>query len=120
MAQILIVNEKSKRDWNNLNDVVVIFNDDVHPTQKEIENYTIIKVPGNADEIKATMMNKVPKVELAWKDESDGQWKVLKEEPTNQCRYEGGEFKHNYGIKNTIPLSTISEVKEDGKTMLYK
>ncbi len=116
MAQILLINEKTKKDWNNIGDVVVIFDDTVIPTEKEKEGFTIVHVPGTAEEIRAQMMEKIPSISLAWKDEIIGEWKELKEEPAYQCRYEAGVFSHNFNIKNSTPLSVkitnkINEVK---------
>lgn len=95
MAKLCCINNTSKQEWNNLGDIVAIFEDSVQPTPAELINFDFFYMEGSASEVQNNLMDTyMPELAICWKN---GElWDKVDVEPCYTLKYVDGVVSHNY------------------------
>ena len=113
MAYICTITAATKRDNNNIGDVVSI--QDVSPNEKERTLFGVTEVKGTAAEVYAQMQSALPERKMVWLDGTTGEYKEIIKQPVFPAKYENGEFSHNYAIDNSVSVATKITATPDTK-----
>lgn len=102
MAYIVKIKTAVKAGMN-VNDVVSI--QDVKPSSKEYEVFTVVEVDGKAADIQEQARKALPERKLVWLDGTE--YKEVAQEPIFKIRHVSGAFAHNYSVnsKNAVAIA---------------
>lgn len=102
MAYIVKIKTAVKAGMS-VNDVVSI--QDVKPSTKEYEVFTVVEVAGKASDIQEQARKALPERKLVWLDGSE--YKEVVQEPIFKVRHVSGVFAHNFAVdsKNTVTVA---------------
>ncbi len=95
MAKLVCINQNSKRDWNNIGDIVTVFEDNTQPTPTELLSFDFFYIEGTASDVWNNLMETyIPELAICWKNGEV--WDKVDIEPCYQLKYIDGIITHNF------------------------
>ena len=108
MAYIVKIKTVTKTG-QNVDDVVSI--QDVKPSTKEYDLFTVEEVTGKASDIIADAQKAMPELKLVWWDGSE--WEAVEKEPMHAVRRTSGVFSSNLKAmtENATKITAVTATK---------
>ena len=122
MAKIILIDNGTKRDNNNIGDIVGIHDDDVELTGAGYNNFKIVKIAGKAEDVKKELDKKIPEIlkidDKEYYLDSKEEQVEIKESPKYSLRIENTTKDETLislsskTISNVIELNEVSIISE--------
>jgi hypothetical protein len=109
MAKLLLINHNTKRDNNNIGDIVAIYEDNQEETELEKINFEVVRYAGTAQQVRAQMRQAQPEVRQMYFDREKQEWLELEKMP-----------KYIFSFYRDAIVENLSRVPENSKTVNKK
>lgn len=106
MAQLLLVTSKTKKNNNNIGDVVGVFPDDHKFSEKEKSLFTIVQLD------KEKIDSARPERRMMYLEELTDEWKVLEKQPLYELKYNPQTKEISHNLSGVTAEAEKTKIKE--------
>lgn len=109
MAKLLLINRNTKRDNNNIGDIVAVYDDHQVETELEKINFDVVQYDGTAQQVREQMRQAQPEVRQMYFDREKQEWLELEKMP-----------KYIFSFDRNAIVENLSRVPENLTTVNKK